>query len=657
MNKIKYLFLALVAALSVVACNDPWKEINEGGWNHEHSIIAIEFEGQAGLTEITNTDAATGTVAFKLLTSNVPDMSKVAVKTLTLSYGATATVEKGETIDFTGTAPTIAVSSPNGDTRVYTLNMEEFTENLIGMYKIQNHMHYGGTGPGYGGAAVMDPQSKSWLWNQSGFGPQAEYDNYFEITFETVNAAGNSVGKCVHYAGVDGKFWNAIFLAKYNKEGLTDIDLHKFYRLLPMGTSTWERNYAEGTITFTDAAGKKTVATLMEAGEHQLYDGKHADTGAIVDGYIKKIAVPNLAFNFALEGTDDWTNIYGDYDKFAKKVRNHFVLFEPVESIPAESKTEGTEGDVTIAPPPAPVQLATPQITLGAPKATEVSFSWKAVENATKYEYKLDDGEVSEISELTTTITGLTPETVYTISLRAIGDGTLYLDSDWTSVSFTTPAPAVDVETIEGTYKINKRYVLTGNKSGSVSFFDYREKGQYRFYNSNDKRTESDDRVDNDNILKLSGASVSGTVETGTAEYLPGADGKYWDCKGYTWNTAGGSDRKELKLIDASLSYSTIPQGTSTYSYDTATGIITFTQGETVVSANFKSVGTHDMTYNGKTASSKLTINSGFGLDFVKGPFTNEQYGNVFNSQELGSDNTYMVYLNVYDYVLTFSEQ
>ncbi len=631
MNKIKYLFLAIVAALSVVACNDPWKEINEGTWNHEHSIVAIEFEGQAGLTEITNTDATTGTVAFKLLTSNVPDMSKVAVKTLTLSYGATATVEKGETIDFTGAAPTIAVSSPNGDTRVYTLNMEEFTENLIGIYKIQKHMHYGGTGPEYGGGALMDPQSKDWVWDQKGFGPKAEYDNYFEITFETVNAAGNSVGKCVHYAGVDGKFWNCIFQAKYNKEGATDIDLHKYYRLLPMGTSTWERNYAEGTITFTDAAGKKTVATLMEAGSHFVFNS-NGTTDKFLD-------VPNFAFNFALQGVDDWTNIYGDYDKFAKKARNHYILFEPVESIPAESKTEGTEGDITIAPPPVPVPLATPKVTLGKMTHDSFMFSWETVENAAGYEFAVTSGDQTiktgelKAEDTNTIVAGLTAETVYNLAMKAKGDGMLYLDSDWTQFSFTTPQEVVAKETLSGTYNIGTRWVFTGIDPNNVHIWNYNEKGQYLL--------DSSRGYEKDNVLVLKSTGVEGGLEVGEADYQPGPDGNFWK---YLMKTSseGAYD------MDCSNIYNKLPHGKSTYKYDEEKGTISFTNANGTIEARWLKPGDHEYQRNGGKVQ-VFTHASTMALDFK---ITREK-----DDWNHAYDNLGWVYYGVNNYIMEFNKQ
>lgn len=341
MKKIEYLFLSLAILISASCAKDPWKTINEGDWNHEHSIIGIKFEGQAGLPVITNVDAATGTIDLQLATDNVADMSKVKVEYITLSYNAEGTVKSGETIDFTQADPSITVISPNGDARVYAINMKEFSETLVGRYKVQTRRHWGGTGPEYGGAYVSDPSVKSWCWDAAGYGPAAEYDNYLEFTLDRITDDGNTEGTCIQYAGADGKYWNCIFAAKMNKEGKTAIDLHKYYRLIPMGTSKWTRNYTDGTISFTDADGVKTTGELLEAGTYQVYTNKNVE-------------VTDRAFKFNLPGVDDWTNIYSDYDVFVKKVRAHFIMFEKVDEIPAASMTEGSEGDITIAPEPEP---------------------------------------------------------------------------------------------------------------------------------------------------------------------------------------------------------------------------------------------------------------------------------------------------------------
>lgn len=339
------LFIAMGALVLLSACTkDPWDQISEGSWNQDRKILNIKFAGQAGLAKVTEVDETTGTIDVQLATNLVADMSSVEVSTLELSYNATSSVQLGGKLDFTGAAPTITVTSATGKSRVYTINMTEFTETLLGCYAITSSRVWGGTGPEWGGGALMEPSTKSWCWYMDeGHGPNAEYDDYLEFTLDEILDDGNTTGKCIHYGGVDGKHWNCLFKAAVNKEGDTDIDLHKFYRQIPVGESTWVRDYVNNTISFIDANGKTTTGQFLPSGDYTVYEGK-------------VLTVEKNAFGFNLSGVDDWTNIYSDYDKFVKRPRIFFVLVTPVDQIPAASKTEGTEGKNSVEPPaPAPV--------------------------------------------------------------------------------------------------------------------------------------------------------------------------------------------------------------------------------------------------------------------------------------------------------------
>ncbi len=339
------LFIAMGALVLLSACTkDPWDQISEGSWNQDRKILNIKFAGQAGLAKVTEVDETTGTIDVQLATNLVADMSSVEVSTLELSYNATSSVQLGGKLDFTGAAPTITVTSATGKSRVYTINMTEFTETILGCYAITSSRVWGGTGPEWGGGALMEPSTKSWCWYMDeGHGPNAEYDDYLEFTLDEIRDDGNTTGKCIHYGGVDGKHWNCLFKAAVNKEGDTDIDLHKFYRQIPVGESTWVRDYVNNTISFIDANGKTTTGQFLPSGDYTVYEGK-------------VLTVEKNAFGFNLSGVDDWTNIYSDYDKFVKRPRIFFVLVTPVDQIPAASKTEGTEGKNSVEPPaPAPV--------------------------------------------------------------------------------------------------------------------------------------------------------------------------------------------------------------------------------------------------------------------------------------------------------------
>jgi hypothetical protein len=500
------LFIALGALVLLGACTKkPWDAVEEGSWNNDRKILNIKFAGQAGLAKVSEVDETTGIIDVSLATSLVTDWSKVAIETLELSYKATSTIQRGGTVDFSGANPTIAVTSGTGKTRTYTINMTEFTETLTGCYAIKTSRVWGGTGPEWGGGALMDPQSKDWCWyTAEGFGPAAEYDDYLEFTMDKIMDDGNTTGKCIHYGGVNGKHWNCLFKAKYNLEGDTDIDLHKFYRQIPVGESTWVRDYVNNTISFYDANGKVTTGEFMDAGDYTVYEGK-------------VLTVEKKAFGFKLSGVDDWTNIYTDYDKFVKRPRLFFVLVEPVDEIPAASKTEGTEGKNTVDP--------------------------------------------------------------------------------------VVPEPEQELD-LNGTYSL-KRFTVYGRTGGAV-FMDPKDKS----WNWNNSIW-----WEGDNKLVLTVASTEGNFIKGEANYLPGNDEKFWDCKWLAEKNLAGTGE-----LDLSPYYARLPRGKSSFVCDKEAGIISFTTMKGAIInttvANFLTSGTYKFGKNQK----ELTVD-GIAFDF---PLQNE---------------------------------
>lgn len=289
-------------------------DVNDGGWNHERSIIDIQFENQVGTATIETVDATTGNISLSINIDAVPDLSSIKLKMLQLSYQATASLNVGDALNFENgsKSASITVTSTTGEKRDYTITVSEFQETLVGTWDVKKLTVYGGTGPEYGGGAVMELADKPWCWSEA-YGPQAECDNVLTFTMTGVSDDGNTSGVCVNDAGADGKYADFIFLGEGNKENPgVDLDLKKYYRQIPEGESTWVRDYAAKTITFTDKNGKKTVGSLVDAGTEDLGNGL-------------SMTIERNAFAFNINGTDDWDNIYSDYDKFAKKARRFWI--------------------------------------------------------------------------------------------------------------------------------------------------------------------------------------------------------------------------------------------------------------------------------------------------------------------------------------------
>lgn len=311
-NLLNYTFMMIVLFLSQSCVKDLQEDINDGGWNHEHSVISIAFENQIGNAQIENLDAQTGDIELRINVGAQPDMSQVKLISMEVSYQAQTSVHVGDVLDFSSGSAQFTVTSALGETRTYHIRANSFKEELEGTWRINGPLTvYGGTGPEYGGGAVMVLKDKSWCWYDA-TGPGKEEDNKLTFKLTGVSPAGNPMGTCVNEAGIDGTYADFIFLGSMNKEGTDDIDLKKFYRMIPVGESTWERDYGAGTITFTDKNGRQTT-------------GRFIGSGSVDCGYGKSYTVADHAFQFNLNGTDDWSNIYSDYDKFVKRPRIFWV--------------------------------------------------------------------------------------------------------------------------------------------------------------------------------------------------------------------------------------------------------------------------------------------------------------------------------------------
>lgn len=307
MRKITYIALFLLG-LSMFGCiKDPMSEITDGNWNKERNIINITFDGQVGNATVTR-NGEEGTISFTYNTSTSKDFSAIKIGAMEISYGASASVKAGETLNFENTAKsaTITVTPVNGEPLNWIVKLNPFTETLLGTWDITGLWVYGGTGPEYGGAGIVKMSDKSWCWPASE-GPDKEQDNILTFTMDGITAEGNTYGKVVNNAGADGKYANFIYILK-----TPNVDVNKFYRTLPKGEGTWTRNYAAGTVTFKFADETTKTGAFDAPGTYDLGNGKTR-------------TLTTNAFTFTLNGVDDWTNIYSDYDRFVSRPRKYWV--------------------------------------------------------------------------------------------------------------------------------------------------------------------------------------------------------------------------------------------------------------------------------------------------------------------------------------------
>ncbi len=306
-NKIKqmknikaFILLSFTAAiLFVLGCKkDPYKDVT----SNERSIEAFSLaEGQIGPAVI---DRVAGLVKVNVLSQDGDQFTglKPAIQ---VSYKGKVSPASGEAVNFDAkNQATYTVTSESGQTRQWIVELVPFTETLLGTFSIKGLVVYGGTGPEYGGGAVLNLSDKP-VW-PAAEGPAAELDNKLTFTYTGATADGKTTGNVTNDAGPDGLYANFTFTPN------PQTDVNSMYRKIPKGTSTWVRDYAANTVTFTAADGTTSVATFANAGTEDLGNGQSK-------------TITDNAFVFTLNGVDDWDKIYSDYDKFVKRPRKFWI--------------------------------------------------------------------------------------------------------------------------------------------------------------------------------------------------------------------------------------------------------------------------------------------------------------------------------------------
>lgn len=302
---LRYLCAAVVLAIVSSCVKDPYEDVV----SNERSIEAVTLGG--GLIQVgpAVVDREEGHVTVQVLVDENTDLSHVE-PLIQASYRASTQPASGEAVDFAsgGNRHTYVVKSESGKTREWVVELVPFTETLPGTYHITGQVIYGGTGPEYGGGAVMPLTDKPWVWPTDN-GPAAENDNVVVFEFTGVTPEGHTYGTINNQAGPDDTYADYQFISN------PATDVNHFYRKIPKGEGTWLRNYSNGTITFTFGDGSTTTGSFVGATTFDLGNG------------LSK-TVSESALDFTLNGTDDWDNIYSDYDKFVKRPRRFWIDLE-----------------------------------------------------------------------------------------------------------------------------------------------------------------------------------------------------------------------------------------------------------------------------------------------------------------------------------------
>ena len=341
---------------------------------HLSSIIELNIAScmptdvQISEIKVTAGEAIVGEFVFDFIKGTVTPVEGSSSNTATLTIKEPATLQNGDAAKFylvvkpfvakAADGLTISVNgaekqiSLNGDLAFapgkttsidYTYyDVTQIQDSLLGKFKIKTMWVYGGTGAEYGGAGWVDIYNKPWWFDQaSGHSITAELDNYLEFTLTDLLDGGNKLtGKCVNWAGVDGKNWSCYFHNTQINAG-DPTDGNALYRHIPIGESTWVRDLTvtPNTVTFTDAWGKVTVVEVYEP-IYEFVPGYNDSNAAANTRTFPRTEGDDLTFHAKITaGKDNWNAIYNEIDKVYDRPRDFFVDVERVDEIPAEAQT------------------------------------------------------------------------------------------------------------------------------------------------------------------------------------------------------------------------------------------------------------------------------------------------------------------------------
>ena len=340
--------LSSIIELNIASCMPTPVEITEVKVTAGEAIVGeFVFDFIKGtVTPVEGASSNTATLMVKNpATLNNGDAAKfyLVVKPFTAKAadGLTITVNGGEKqISFKEDL----VFAPGKTTSIdYTYyDVTQIHDSLLGKFRIKTMWVYGGTGAEYGGAGWVDIYNKPWWFDQaSGHSITAELDNYLEFTLTDLLDGGNKLtGKCVNWAGVDGKNWSCYF---HNSQinGGDPTDGNALYRHIPIGESTWVRDLTvtPNTVTFTDAWGNVTVVEVFEP-VHTFVPGYNDSNAAANTRTFPRTDGDDLTFHAKVTaGKDNWNTIYNEIDKVYDRPRDFFVDVDRVDEIPAAAKT------------------------------------------------------------------------------------------------------------------------------------------------------------------------------------------------------------------------------------------------------------------------------------------------------------------------------
>lgn len=284
MKKLNNIYFIVLALFFVACTENPLEDVEGTDWQKERNVVSILVEGQIG-TAIIERNFDDAKIKIYAKTENIADLSKVEIKNIELSYGATSENEKGTTLDLSSGTATLAVTAGAGETLNWEVTLLPFKSDLEGTWYIGDVRMY---------CDMFTWESWGWEKNESMFSYLAELnpelDNKIIFTVEGADAKGNPFGNYEHNAGNDGAFGSYTDASK-------GWNFNTRFRKIPTGKGTWLRDFERNKVIITDA----------NKVEHEL----DLELLTATNEVNLKTEVPYLAENF------NWTDTDWSYEELA----------------------------------------------------------------------------------------------------------------------------------------------------------------------------------------------------------------------------------------------------------------------------------------------------------------------------------------------------
>lgn len=369
MKKALNIFILVLAVLFTACTDDPFKDLEGSDWQKDRNVLSLLLDGQIG-TSVIERNAEAATIKIFAKYENIEDFSKVEVKNILLSYGASTSSDIGSTLNFDNadTTSVLSVESGAGERLDWTISLHPFKSDLEGTWYIKEMAMY------------CDLFSwESWGWDKTVLitdhlpNSASELDNKLTFTVEGADENGNPFGKFIHEAGSDQEYGNFT----HDTYG----DYNSRFRKVITGEGTWLRDFERNVVVLTDSRGSVFELGLSLEGKlivESAFDPAKFDPKYVAEGGVALTAeLPYMPENFDWD-TQDY--LYEEIANMSKLMWYELTKeYAPqtgnsISSFSIENQIEGAsidEDNSTIA-----VTIPEEGANVSAVKITELGISY-----------------------------------------------------------------------------------------------------------------------------------------------------------------------------------------------------------------------------------------------------------------------------------------